>query len=52
MRNHKSQMKIDKKELKTRKSWGLLNPSTRVEKSDKTYNRGKAKKDWKLSCDW
>ncbi len=37
-------MKLPKKEVKTRKSWGNLNPVTKVVESEKRYDRAKEKK--------
>jgi len=39
----KIKLKIKKDEIKVRKSWGSLNPSTRVQKNSKKYNRQKFK---------
>lgn len=42
--SHKDKMKIVKKEVKSRRSWGTLNPVTRIVQSEKKYKRGKEKK--------
>lgn len=46
--NHKQRMKLPKKGVKTRKSWGNLNPVTKVVESEKKYNRTKEKKQVRL----
>jgi hypothetical protein len=41
----KDKMKLPKKKaLKVRKTWGELNPTTKVEESEKKYNRNKEKR--------
>ena len=50
--SHRDKMKIVKKEVRIRKSWGNVNPMSKVIQSGKKYNRDKFKKEWKLICDW
>lgn len=52
--NHKQRMKLPKKEVKTRKSWGNLNPVTKVVESEKKYDRSKEKKKFRkdFECEW
>ena len=45
-RNLKSQLKIKKREVKVRKGWNI-NPTTRIFKSKKDYNRIQDKIDLK-----
>ncbi len=42
--NHKQRMKLPKKEVKVRKTWGIMNPTTKVVESEKKYNRTKEKR--------
>ena len=42
--NHKQRMKLPKKGAKVRKSWGVLNPTTKVVESDKKYDRNREKR--------
>ncbi len=52
--NHKSRMKLPKKGAKTRKSWGTLNPVTKVVESEKKYRRSKEKREVRkdFECEW
>ncbi len=42
---------MKKKKVKIRKSWGILNPRTRVIDSKKKYDRAKAKKELRRDLD-
>lgn len=42
--NHKERMRTPKKGSKARKTWGNLNPVTKIVQSDKKYKRSKEKK--------
>jgi len=50
--NHKQRMKLPKKEVKVRRSWGNLNPVTKVVESEKKYKRSKEKKEFRHECEW
>ena len=42
--NHKQRIEVSKKEVKARKTWGKINPVTKVIPSEKKYKRSKEKK--------
>jgi len=53
--SHKEKMKLPKKEVKIRKTWGNLNPITKVIATEKKYNRNKEKRSFRKEtheCDW
>ena len=48
----KERMKVNKRKHLVRKSWGQLNPSTKVVESEKKYDRKKDKKALRMECEW